>query len=161
MTLKLPAFLLLLSACVSAPSLAPGSCTTPCGAKVQGASDSVTCEELARYEAITLDVLNPLLDDPKRWPLCHKLSGFTIEILETHGTNAWVDDWGRNVAGLTFCEGLIQLGTDTWQLSAFAHESVHAWYCIEETGLHTGWADLGYFKAFDEVNKRFTADGGI
>lgn len=143
-----------------APGFDAGVCTTPCGAVVLNLTEE-RCTALARYETLTVQVLDPMLQDPKKYGVCRRLLYWTVKIMDTHGTGYWVDEWGRSVGGLTYPEfNLIELGTDRWEKSAFAHEATHAWHYPEGDAEHLNWGALGYFKAFDEINRRYLADAG-
>lgn len=66
-----------------------------------------------------------------------------------HSTENWTDLWGRKVAGLSWCNGLIEVGS---ALSGLAHEYAHLlqWRLDKtEDPVHLNWKMLGIFEAID------------
>lgn len=124
-------------------------CQTTCGVRLYGSND---CRGLQEAENKALGVYEKHLKNS-----CDRLYGWVIYIQPTETrTGAWEDSKGRAVLGMTYCrQQTIQLGTDDWHYSSYAHELLHAIECGENLGneghndhqWETGWEDEAVRKA--------------
>lgn len=120
-----------------APAGGPALCITRCGVRFQGLyptntmPEGWTCEDIQHQEDVTLNYFQYVLDERFRpaAKACAAMSGFSVDVYAM-GTS-WVDQWGRNVQGLTFCEyGQIQISQPELNArihkTAYSHEMAHA-----------------------------------
>lgn len=123
------------------------ACRTECGMGVFNVAPDA-CAELSKYEKAAVRELTFI--EPG---LCERLGYFNALIWATDG-GSWVDSYGRNVAGLTYCDLLtIELGTSDWDKSAYFHEVAHVAQCpYQDTG-HSTWADAGINAALQRLRE--------
>jgi hypothetical protein len=105
--------------------------------------------------------LDPRLQDPDA--VCNRLSGYT---LRTHTPQNWIDSWGRDISGETYCRArVIVVGVNPgqdWRETALAHELVHAGQQCNspapiDPGLdesHANWLRDGIYSALEVSNRR-------
>ena len=139
---RLP-LVLLLSACPP-PYVGPRPPPRPCpGSCFLGLCGSDDCEGFGAAESRIRAAFPPRA--------CDKLQHYHVHVVKTDG-GSWYDPWGRQVAGLTWCHGAINVGTDRWRTSALAHEAVHALECPASNYNHLGWADAGWDARINTVD---------
>lgn len=121
------------------------ACRTECGMAVFHVQQN-ECEELSKYEKAAVKELTFV--EPG---LCQRLRYFSALVWTTDG-GSWVDSYGRNVAGLTYCDLLtIELGTADWDKSAYFHEVAHVAQCPYQDATHSTWADAGITAALQRL----------
>lgn len=92
----------------------------------------------------------------KLYPSQFSPSGYAIW---QRNTNWWTDEWGRTVAGITFCSGkFIHIGNDR---TVFAHEMVHVLQnCAPELPIdegqdadHADWIRKDIYNLIEEASQ--------
>ena len=147
---------LFLTACRLSPE---ATCQTPCGMDVYGV-DGVAFDALARFEARGLEGL-AFLDGDR----CRPLSYMHLVVWKTDA-GKWRDDYGRTVAGLTWCDlQRMELGSPNWETTPYFHELAHVAECPEQDYAHAGWEAKGIWAALNtlKTEMRFeylSNDGG-
>lgn len=117
------AFIVLLPACAPDSRLQGVPCKTSCGVRLFGSND---CAGFQVAEDRAVAVYS------RHYPAaCDALYGFVVYIQPAPGTErSWQSPAGRTVRGLTWCRSeVIQLGSDDWSRSSYAHETLHAVEC--------------------------------
>lgn len=131
MALKQAALALGLAGCTPWP---PADCQTPCGMQAWGASD---CDGLAEAESMAVGGLGHLYDG-----LCTRLGLVSLSVRDAPG-GAWLDAWGRKVAGLTWCDfALMEVAGSDFTTNAYFHEVAHIAQCPAQDVGHQSWARL-------------------
>jgi len=154
---------MLLSSCVDT-----AICRTTCGMELDyrlpaNAVPAWTCPEFQRAENDMLEIFSKTLDFGADQPLvgedmvpsskekmCKGLSASRVYVQPTPN---WIDPWGRNVAGITYCPmGNILIGAGTPHQSSLTHEMAH-WigrcYSSPDGDYHHKWQEYGIYKAID------------
>jgi len=141
---KLVITLLGVSCCaLGAPDI---RCQTPCGLRLAAspATEDADCQAFTDLEARANAEFG--------WS-CES-EPWVVDVMSTGGKSSWVDQWGRDVAGLTFCaEQRISIASTDFKNSAMVHELFHAraecpWINTE----HLGW-DAALYHRIDRVNR--------
>lgn len=126
MDLRLVALLaLLLAACTPDSRLQGVPCKTTCGVRLFGSGD---CGGFQAAEDRAVKVYARHYPDVR-----DRLYGFVVYVQPAPGAQrSWQSPAGRTVLGLTWCRSeVIQLGSDDWPNSSYAHEALHAAECGE------------------------------
>lgn len=111
----------------------PFDAPAACNVMLLGSADYEGLQD----ELITaLKLIEPLtLTSPTA--LCSKLEGWMLVVMPKP---AWMDEWGRGVQGLCYCDDLvIKIGNQPWPQSSLAHELVHVAECPWTNVQHLGW----------------------
>ena len=104
-------------------------CVSVCGSKLM--TDLWSCDEYQQAENISLTAYNKYVKDNRFASACKKMSGVQTV---AHEERAWIDQWGRKVAGLTYCQAqtieiggapLFKHGPGQAYGGAFTHEMAH------------------------------------
>lgn len=118
-------------------------CYTECGMSVRGATD---CERLSWFEAEGIEVFSYLYE-----PLCDRLDTVSMQVLNAPG-GKWVDDYGRTVSGITFCDlALVQVADRHYETNAYFHELAHVAQCPFQDVAHETWKSLGIWDKLDAL----------
>jgi len=128
---RIVAALVLLLACN--PPTPSVTCIGRCGLRLTGEMWG-TCEDFTRAELRAVDAMRSHLPTA-----CARLDGWRVVAVATDG-GGWVDQWGRTVAGLTYCQArTIAVERRPWWETALTHELIHALDCPGENPGHGGW----------------------
>lgn len=115
-------------------------CVSDCGMALYGSAD---CDGFRAAEQRAVRELGPHFPG-----LCKRLDWFSVQVVNGHdGGDAYVDPWGRNVAGLTYCRGVLQIANGDWKHNALAHEIAHAGECPGQNVEHAGWIEKGIYES--------------
>lgn len=128
--MRLALALLLASCCSTRPP--PIGCVTVCGLRLRDVAD---CAALQAAEDRALEAFRPHVANA-----CERFEGFAINRVNAPD-GYWVDRWGRDVAGLTHCGGMVEVVNmdDDWRATSLAHELIHVLDCPARNGTHAGW----------------------
>lgn len=118
-------------------------CFTECGMAVRGTSD---CERLSWFEAEGVEAFSYLYK-----PLCDRLDTVSLHVINAPD-GKWVDDYGRTVSGLTWCDlALIQIADNHYETNAYFHELAHVAQCPIQDVAHETWEGLGIWDKLDAL----------
>lgn len=128
---------------------------------VRGATD---CERLSWFEAEGVEAFSYLYE-----PLCDRFDTVSMQIVNAPD-GKWTDDYGRTVAGLTWCDlSLVQIADTKYETNAYFHELAHVAQCPFQDVAHETWEGLGIWDKlealkvsavqFDEVFPYYLRDG--
>lgn len=118
-------------------------CYTECGMAVRGATD---CERLSWFEAEGIEAFSYLYE-----PLCDRLDAVSMQVVNAPD-GKWTDDYGRTVAGLTFCDlSLVQIADNKYETNAYFHELAHVAQCPFQDVAHETWKGLGIWDKLDAL----------
>lgn len=118
-------------------------CYTECGMAVRGATD---CERLSWFEAEGIEAFFYLYE-----PLCDRLDAVSMQVVNAPD-GKWTDDYGRTVAGLTFCDlSLVQIADNKYETNAYFHELAHVAQCPFQDVAHETWKGLGIWDKLDAL----------
>ena len=158
MTKILLVLVLVASAC------GPGPASTRCGlGMVQNSADWLDISKVQEAEDQILQFVQGINDDRINSPqkTCAALNWGAVYALDEKN---WIDKWGRDVSGLTYCpERTIVVGRpwelNAWQRSALAHELIHWTQRCEGTGDknavdigHQNWHEDGVYSTLERIN---------
>jgi hypothetical protein len=75
------------------------------------------CERLSQFEAEGIEAFSYLYE-----PLCDRLDTVSMQVVNSPD-GKWVDDYGRTVAGLTYCDlSLVQIADTHYETNAYFPE---------------------------------------
>ncbi len=118
-------------------------CFTACGMAVRGDND---CERLNQFEAEGVEAFSYLYE-----PLCDRLGTVSMQVINAPD-GKWVDDYGRTVAGLTYCDlALVQVADTKYETNAYFHELAHLAQCPFQDVAHETWDGLGIWDKLDAL----------
>jgi hypothetical protein len=94
---------------------------------------------------------------------CRRLAGLRVY---PHSEAAWVDEWGRRVYGLAYCDtGTIMMGSgQALRATSYTHEVIH-WLqacrtsvdhgarLVDGEGYHANWGADGIWVLIDSVKR--------
>lgn len=110
---------------------------------VRGATD---CERLSWFEAEGIEAFSYLYE-----PLCDRLDAVSMQVVNAPD-GKWTDDYGRTVAGLTFCDlSLVQIADNKYETNAYFHELAHVAQCPFQDVAHETWKGLGIWDKLDAL----------
>jgi len=130
---------------------APGVCETSCGLILQHGTDmgSPACDAFQEAETRALRVILPHAPNA-----CQKWHGVSVILVETPD-GYWVDQWGRTVGGVAWCQyRALQVADEgnNWKATALTHELIHMTECPWENVGHQGW-NVWQYKAINEADR--------
>ena len=116
---------LLLFSCTPDARLQGVPCKTAAGVRLFGSND---CSGLQVAEDRAVTVYSKHYGDFR-----DRLYGFVVYVQPTSGVqHSWQSPAGKTVRGLTWCrQQTVQIGSDDWRYSSYAHEILHAGECGE------------------------------
>lgn len=123
------------------------ACISRCGV---GLYDAAMCEGFQEAEDRALTAFAKHVGGWDEEFTCSQIMGYELQIHEAEivdGRRGWTDQYGRRVAGLTYCrERKIVIVRAPWSYTPLAHEYAHA---IEEcSGIdHDDWDTKGIYQA--------------
>lgn len=156
-------FLLLLSCQIPKSN---DECVTTCGMRYMGMANGQpdpgytkeeynrdwpqrSCEEFQRAESWILKNSANVGDNRINQEMCKRLKGWAVY---TNPEFAWIDNWGRGVAGLTFCfSSVSEINNEPFTTSSLAHELYHAAQRCDPIN-HLGWDVNGIYEAVNKTN---------
>ena len=136
-------------------------CYTECGVAVRGTED---CGRLSWFEAEGVEAFFYLYE-----PLCARLDTVSMQVVNAPD-GKWIDEYGRTVAGLTWCDlSLVQIADTHYETNAYFHELAHVAQCPMQDVAHETWEGLGIWDKleavrtsavdFHEVGADYVSDG--
>lgn len=158
MTKILLVLVLVASACGPVPA------STRCGlGMLEQSADWLTIEKVQEAEDQILQFVQGINDDRINSPqkTCAALKWGSVYGVDE---KSWIDRWGRDVSGLTYCpERIIVVARpwelNAWQRSALAHELIHWIQRCEGTGAstavdigHENWHEDGVYSTLERIN---------
>ena len=96
------------------------------------------CYRLNDFEVAGLETFSYLYE-----PLCDRLGTVSLFVRNTPD-GKWIDEYGRTVAGVTWCDlSTVEVADTHYQTNAYFHELAHVAQCPAQDGSHAGWQELG------------------
>lgn len=151
---------------IAALACGPGPESTRCGLTMQpGSNGWLNLDMVQEAENRVLLFVDQIKDDRLNSPdkACKLLNGAAVYALYEEN---WIDRWGRDVEGLTYCEHhIVEVGRATeWWRSSLAHELVHWMQRCEPTPGrrdpldegHRNWYADDVYKTLEQINAPVT-----
>lgn len=138
--------------CVADQCPEPPACVTRCGVELRG---SVDCSLAQAREDASIVAFSRYVQGWAPSTTCAALRGAQVRL---RPDAAWVDQWGRHVAGLALCEtGAAEVGSEP---AAYPHELAHLLECYLDgatDSTHATWTAKGVYAAIAEAARASAA----